>query len=192
MTKFGDRSNFKPSKISDVPPKQPFITRWVKLLESSALRSLSRYGHLMLNRFEVEHCRNAGKENGYLVVTYDQFVEWGIPRRFIKPTITELVNAKLLIIEHRGRGHGGRGDPSLYRLTYLKSKFVPAAGSPYFLEPTNDWEKLETGSPKSVKSNGARFTHSEPNKSVFLGSRVGNPVSSPVVNPKKRQNGRNP
>jgi hypothetical protein len=192
MKKFGDRSNFKPSKISDVPPKQPFIQRWVGLLESLALRSLSRRGHLMLLRFEVEHCRNAGKENGYLVVTYDQFVEWGIPRRFIKRTIAELVYAKLLIIEHRGRGHGGRGDPSLYRLTYLKSKFVPAAGSPYFLEPTNDWEKLETAPAKSLKPNGARFTRGEPNKSVFLGSPVVNPVSSPVVNPTKQPNGRNP
>jgi hypothetical protein len=29
----------------------------------------------MLLRFEVEYCRNAGRKNGYLVVTYDQFVE---------------------------------------------------------------------------------------------------------------------
>jgi hypothetical protein len=146
----------------------------------------------MLLRFEVEHCRNAGKENGYLVVTYDQFVEWGIPRKFIKPTLSELVNARLLIIEHRGRGYSGRGDPSLYRLTYLKSKFVPAAGSPYFLEPTNDWEKLKTAAPNSPKRNGGRFIRSERNKIVFLGSPVVNPISSPVVNPMKPRNGRNP
>ena len=167
MKKFGHNSNFKPSKVFDVPPNQPFVARWVKLLESRTLRSLSRYGYLILLRFEVEHCRNAGKENGYLIVTYDQFVEWGIPRRFIKPTIGELVKAKLLVVEHRGRGYGGRGDPSLYRITYLKSKFVPAVGSPYFLEPTNDWEKLENAPSKSPKSNNGRFRRSEPNKSVF-------------------------
>jgi hypothetical protein len=50
----------------------------------------------------------------------------------------------LLVVERRGRGHAGDGEPSLYRLTFLKSKCVPVAGSPYFLEPTNDWEKFET------------------------------------------------
>ena len=143
MKKFGARSNFKPSKIRDVPPHESFVQLWVKLLESTALRSLDRYGHLMLLRLEVEHCRHAGKENGYLVVTYDQFVEWGVPRRAIKQTIDRLVRVGLLVVEHRGRGHAGDGDPNLYRLTYLKSKSVPVAGSPYFLEPTNDWEKFE-------------------------------------------------
>ena len=117
--------------------------------------------------------------------------KWGIPRRFVNRTIAELVNAKLLIVEHRGRGLGGRGDPSLYRLTYLKSKFVPAAGAPYFLEPTNDWEKLEAAPSKSLKPTGGRFTHSEPKKSVSLGSLVMNPASSPVVNPMKSRTGRN-
>jgi len=153
MTKFGfgDKSNFKPSKISDVPPNQPFVQHWVKLLESRAMRSLSRYGFVMLLRFEVEHCRHAGRENGYLAVTYDQFVEWGIPRHQIKPTITELVNAKLLVVERQGRAGQGNGRPSLYRLTYLKSKFVPIAGSPYYLEPSSDWQKLETAAPERPK-----------------------------------------
>ena len=73
------KSSFKPSRVHDVPPGQPFVIRGVKLLESASLRSLSGYAFLMLNRFEVEHCRNAGKENGYLVVTYDQFVQMGHP-----------------------------------------------------------------------------------------------------------------
>ena len=60
MRKFGGNSNFKPSKIRDVPPQEAFIQRWVKLLESTGLRSLDRYGHLMLLRLEVEHCRLSG------------------------------------------------------------------------------------------------------------------------------------
>lgn len=121
----------------------------------------------MLLRFETEHCRNAGKENGYLIVTYDQFVEWGIPRRFIKPTIAELVNAKLLVVEHRGRGHGGRGDPSLYRITYLKSKFVPGVGSPYFLEPTNDWESSKMPRPSHPNPTTIGSAAVNPTKAFF-------------------------
>src|SRR6516162_33771 len=101
MTKFGAKSNFKSSKIRDVPPQESFIQLWVRLLESTALRSLDRYGHLMLLRLEVEHCRHAGKENGWLAVTYSQFVKWGVPRRAIKPTINHLVKVGLLVVERR-------------------------------------------------------------------------------------------
>src|SRR5262249_54657671 len=134
MKKLGGKSNFKPSKIRDVAAGEPFIQLGVRLLESLALRSLDRYGHLMLLRLEVEHCRHAGKENGWLTVTYNQLVEWGVPRRAIKPTINRLERVGLLVVERRGRGHAGDGEPNLYRLTYLKSKFVPVAGAPCFLE----------------------------------------------------------
>jgi hypothetical protein len=178
MKKFGDGSNFKPSKVRDVAPGQPFVQRGVKLLESRAMRGLSRYAHSMLLRFEVEHCRHAGKENGYLIVTYDQFVEWGILRKFIKATIDELVNAGLLVVEHKGCAHGGDGQPSLYRLTYLKSKFVPICGSPYYLEPSNDWEKIGTRGGKRTNGSAAQFPRGEPRKISFLSSHVGNRASS--------------
>ena len=142
--KFDNKSSFKPSKISNIPPGEAFIQHWKKLLESPAWRSLSRYSFLALFRLEAEHCNHAGKENGWLIVTYDQFEEWGIPRKWIKPTITDLVNVKLLVIERQGKAaKSGDGTPTLYRLTYLPSKHVPIAGSPYYLEPTNDWIALE-------------------------------------------------
>jgi hypothetical protein len=141
--KFGNKSSFKPSKVRDVPAGESFVQHWSRLIESRAWRSLSRYAFLALFRLEAEHCNHAGKENGWLVVTYDQFEEWGIPRRWIKPVVTELVNAKLLVIERQGRAAKGDGVPSLYRLTYLKSKFVPVAGSPRYIEPSSDWQALE-------------------------------------------------
>jgi hypothetical protein len=169
MKKFGAKSNFKPSKIRDVPPGQPFIQLGVKLLESAALRSLDRYGYLMLLRLEVEHCRHAGKENGWLAVTYNQFVECGVPCRAIKATINRLVRVGLLVVERSGRGHAGDGEPNLYRLTYLKSKFVPVAGSPYFLEPTNDWEKFEAkpSGPSLARMRHAPLPAWNPKKTAF-------------------------
>jgi hypothetical protein len=163
--------------------------RSAKLLESRALRSLSRYARLMLDRFELEHCRHAGKENGYLVVTFNQFVEWGIARRFITRTITELEEAKLLVVEHRGHGMGGRGDPSLYRLTYLHSKFIPAAGSPYFVEPTNDWENFKPAPPKSANRNRGKSSCEGQGKNSFLGSPRVNRIDATRVNPRQRLNG---
>jgi hypothetical protein len=182
MKRFGAKSHYKPSKIRDVPPQQPFIQLSVKLLESTALRSLDRYGHLMLSRLQVEHCRHAGKENGWLAVTYNQFVEWGVPRRAIKPTINHLVRVGLLVVERRGRGHAGDGEPSLYRLTYLKSKFVPVAGSPYYLEPTNDWEKFETKT-KASKPRRDKLRSVpplEPRKNSFLGAINGTQPVPPL------------
>jgi hypothetical protein len=179
MKKFGDGSNFKPSKVRDVPPGQPFVQKGVKLLESQAMRGLSRYAHLMLLRFEVEHCRHAGKENGYLIVTYDQFVEWGVPRKFIKATLGELETAGLLIVEHKGRARGGDGQPSLYRLTYLKSKHVPICGSPYYVEPSNDWKKIGAKRlRRAYDHDAAQFPPREPRKISFLSSHVGNRASS--------------
>jgi len=97
----------------------------------------------VLNCLELEHLAHAGKENGYLVQTYDQFVAYGIPRQYIKPAIDENVARGLLWITHKG-GYGGAGknDPSTYRLTYLAWKFVPATGPPQYLNPTDEWKSF--------------------------------------------------
>lgn len=90
-----------------------------------------------------------------MVVTYTQFVEFGVLRRLVRPTLDKLQSLGLLSIEHRGRYGAGRNktDASVYRLTYLRSKFVPVAGAPYFLEPTNEWRRyIKPPKPKaSVK-----------------------------------------
>jgi len=147
----GGKSNFKPSKIKDVPDGESFVQHSKKLLESLAMRSLSRYGFLMLMRLEVEHLNHAGKENGNLIVTYDQFVEWGIPRRQIRPTIDELLAAGLLHITRAGLARGINGLPTLYLLTYLKSKFASGNGAPRYIEPSNEWQKLRTKPPPRPK-----------------------------------------
>jgi hypothetical protein len=116
-----------------------FVPHTAELLKSAALRSLSRPAMLILFRLELEHCQHAGKENGYLIVTYDQFVKFGVSRRFIRPGLTELEQVGLVAITHKGKYGKGGGDASHYRLTYLVSKFIPATGAPYYLEPTNEW-----------------------------------------------------
>jgi len=94
----------------------------------------------------------------------------------------ELVNARLLVVEHKGRARGGDGQPSLYRLTYLKSKYVPISGSPYFIEPSNDWEKFDTKPPGHTNGATAQYPRREPRKISFLSTPVGNRASSHVGN----------
>jgi hypothetical protein len=118
----------------------------------------------LLDRIELEHCAHAGRENGYLTVPYNQFVEAGIGRRFIKAAIDEAVRLGLLIVE-RGLYRGGaRRQPSRYRLTYLKWKFVPAAGAPYYLEPTHDWRHFRPE--KKARKSGRMATTGEPPRST--------------------------
>jgi hypothetical protein len=118
----------------------------------------------LLDRIELEHCAHAGRENGYLTVPYNQFVETGIGRRFIKPAIDEAVRLGLLTVE-RGLYRGGaRRQPSRYRLTYLKWKFVPAAGAPYYLEPTHDWRHFRPE--KKARKSGRMATAGEPPRST--------------------------
>jgi len=93
------------------------------MVESPALRVLSRAAHLAMHRLESEHMTNGGAENGKLTVTRRQFEEWGIHLASIAPAIRELV--ALGFVEVTGHGHagvGGYGEAKRFRLTYVNSK----------------------------------------------------------------------
>ncbi|MGH7089277.1 MAG: type IV toxin-antitoxin system AbiEi family antitoxin domain-containing protein [Stellaceae bacterium] len=137
------RAAYRVDRVSDIPPGMPWVPHTVELLKSVAWRKRSIHCSRLIDRMEIEHMAHAGKENGYLVVTYDQFVEYGISRKFIRRAIEETVERGLLVVARQGAYRGGaRSCPNLYRLTYLRSKFVPLAGAPYYVEPTNDWRNF--------------------------------------------------
>jgi hypothetical protein len=123
-----------------------------ELIKSPAWKARSIHCVRLLDRLELENCAHAGKENGYLIVTYDQFVAYGIGRRFVRPAIEEAVKLGLAKVTRQGLYRGAaRRQPNLYQLTYLKSKLVPGVGAPYFLEPTHEWRAF-TGKTKPRKS----------------------------------------
>jgi hypothetical protein len=94
----------------------------------------------VLDRLELEHLMHAGKENGSLIVTFDQFAKAGATRRYINATLQEGEARGLLEVTHRGRpGGGGLRNPSKYRVTYLPFRFVPGIGPPVYCDPTNEW-----------------------------------------------------
>jgi hypothetical protein len=134
----------------------------VELISSLAWRTRSIHVVRLLDRIELEHCAHAGRENGYLTVTYHQFVEWGIGRRFIKTAIDEAVRLGLLVVQPGLYRGGAKRQPSLYRLTYLKWKFMPVTGAPYYLDPTHDWRHFRQE--KRARKSSRMVTTGEPSK----------------------------
>jgi hypothetical protein len=85
---------------------------------------------MILSRLEIEHLRQAGKDNGRLICTYQDFAEYGIRRPSIAPAIRLTVQLGFVEITQHGWRAAGYGRPTHYRLTYL-----PANSA----EPTDEW-----------------------------------------------------
>jgi hypothetical protein len=97
-----------------------FVSRPVELLQSPALRVLSRAAHLALLRIELELRQHGGFNNGKLIVTTQQFIDYGIPRLMVASALRELVALGLIRITERGRG--GNADyrrAHRFRLNFL-------------------------------------------------------------------------
>jgi hypothetical protein len=113
----------------------PFIKRTIRMLDSPAYRVLSQAAHRVLSRIEVELGKHAGKDNGKLPVTMDNFVEYGIHRHAISPAIRELEDLGFIQVIRGVAAMAGQRRPSLFRLTYL-----PSFGE----DPTNEWATVLT------------------------------------------------
>jgi hypothetical protein len=120
----------------------PWVPRSKELLESPAYQVLSRAAHQALSRIEIEHMAHGGFENGKLIVTYDQFVEYGLHRRSIAPALRELEAVHLVEVTERGSsGNGEWRRPNEFRLTYLN---VGRA------DPTNEWRHIKAAEARSL------------------------------------------
>jgi hypothetical protein len=129
------------SKLNAPPIGQPWIWMSHELLESGAYRCLSIHGIRALNRIQIEHMAHGGLENGRLKVTWNDFVKYGIGRRYVAFAITEITAMGIVAIERRGRKFHGedRGDPTQYRLTYL-----PVSEPANMYPATNEWKRFGT------------------------------------------------
>jgi hypothetical protein len=114
----------------------PFVKHHRALLQSHAWRALSGDGHKVLSRIELEHLAHGGRNNGNLIVPYNDFEVYCVGhRRVITRGLREAEALGLLQII---RGRGGNGEfcaPNQYRLTYLP------CGSD---QPTDDWNEIKS------------------------------------------------
>ena len=115
----------------------PFVPYRREMLESPAFRALSHSALRILHRLEIEHMAHAGTENGNLICTYQDFVDYGLSMGAIKPALSQLVALGFIKIEIQGRrSSGGLKIPSRYRLTYLPEGGVDA-------RPTDQWARMD-------------------------------------------------
>ena len=116
----------------------PFVPHRIEMLESPAYRALSRGGHRILARLEIEHLKHAGYENGKLPVTFGNFEKYGMDSHSIAPAQREVQALGFAEITERGRpskSDFGR-HPHYWRLTYLHGA--------YGEEPTHEWKRHST------------------------------------------------
>jgi hypothetical protein len=107
------------------------------MIESSAFRALSPSALRILHRLEIEHMAHAGTENGNLICTYQDFVDYGVSMGAIKSALSQLVALGFIKIEiHGRRSSGGVKIPSRYRITYLPEGGVDA-------KATDEWSKMD-------------------------------------------------
>ncbi|WP_245445052.1 hypothetical protein [Pseudaminobacter soli (ex Li et al. 2025)] len=107
----------------------------LELLISPAWRAAPRPLRNVLERLEIEHLRHGGFNNGELYVSYLQFVEFGVSKRSIKPTLE--LGQKLGLLEVIQEAENHLNDiraANAYRLTY-----VPAKGKS---GPTDEWKAI--------------------------------------------------
>jgi hypothetical protein len=130
-------------------PKQsegPWIKLRLDMLESLAWRALTPPAKKVVERLMIELMKHAGKENGRLICTYQDFVAFGIRGRSIAYAIRQAVELGFVEITARGWRAAVHGRPAKYRLTFL---------SAYGKVPTDEWTRWAPGQqaapPKVVK-----------------------------------------
>jgi hypothetical protein len=129
---------WKRNRQTPATPSGQWCGRPREILESAAYRVLSRAGHQVLSRIELELRYHAGKENGRLPVTFENFVTYGIDRGGIAPALREVQALGFAEITQHGRGGNAEYRlPNLFRLTYEPTKKDVA--------PTNEWKRFAAG-----------------------------------------------
>lgn len=147
-----------------------WVPHRLKLLVSPAWRHRPIPLAKILERIEIEHMRHAGKENGHLIVSYDQFVEHGISRRTIRGSIDLGVVLGLLEVRQSGEWAGDVRMPNMYRLTYLPEKDRKA--------PTDEWEGVENDKALALV---AEYQNSLSRKQTPSAKTCTPPVPKPAV-----------
>jgi hypothetical protein len=129
---------------------EPFVKHERALLESFAWRALSGDGRKVLDRIELEHLKHGGRDNGRLIVTYGDFIAYGISeRRNVSHGLREVEALGLLEIKR-----GSNGDiraANLYRLTYL-----PAGNQ----AATSEWRRFKTIEEAKAQLSGMKKSRS--------------------------------
>jgi hypothetical protein len=112
-----------------------FAPHRLDMLKSPAWSALSPYSLRIHSRLELEHLSHAGKENGNLLCTYQDFRKCGLCKATIAKGLRELEALGFLQIVRGFSGVANECEANRYRLTHL-----PAYGD----RPSDEWRNIET------------------------------------------------
>jgi hypothetical protein len=133
-----------------------FAPRRIEMLESPAYRALSRSGHMIISRIEIELAAHGGNDNGRLPVTTEDFVQYGMHRTSVAPAIREAEALGFIRVTERGRGgNAEHRSPNRFYLTYahtLDSRRHP---------PTDEWRHIKTLEEANQVARAARANKNE-------------------------------
>ena len=115
-----------------------FAPRLIEMLEAPSYRILSLSARRVIERIEIEQGHHGGKDNGRLIVTYDDFESYGIHRHAIGPAIREAEALGFIELTERGRaGNAKWHAPNTFRLTFRSTKGLRGDG-------THEWRRIGT------------------------------------------------
>ena len=135
---------------------EPWAWMPIELMESSPWRARSINLRKLIDFLMIEHTNHAGTENGRLMATYKQLVNYGLSRRLIKEAINE--GKSLGLLKHEpGGAFRGQTIPSVFTLTFLPTHDGVA--------PTNDW-KNKTEEYVEARKDGRSETQKRVNKAI--------------------------
>lgn len=97
---------------------EQFAWQGLELLESPAWRAMSPNTRRLIDRLQVEQAYQAGAQNGELIISYEQFEEYGIGKNYVSGAIEEAEFLGLLRTRRGGKS-AGRNHPNRYRLTWI-------------------------------------------------------------------------
>jgi hypothetical protein len=159
-----------------------------EMLESPAFRQLSLSALRCYHRIGLELLNHAGKHNGRLPVTYDDFEQYGVSRKQVAPAIRELVALGIVEITVPGKSSAGEDRfPNHFRITDRDG--VDRAGNRVL--QTNEWKRIKTDEQAQTLAREARKPPKKarrkmPKKIIF--PRVENTLVPGVENTLEIQN----
>jgi hypothetical protein len=125
------------------PAGQPWCWYTREMLLHPAFRGASTNCRRFIAALETENMGHAGKENGNLILPYNQLERyWYIPRRLIRQSIDEAIERGL--IEERRAGWRlsfAKSAPNRFRLTFRHTR---DGDPPRWIPPTDEWRRYRT------------------------------------------------
>ena len=130
-----------------------FAPRLIEMIKSPAYRVLSLSARRILDRLEIELGHHAGRDNGKLPATYEDFVAYGIDRHSVAPAIREVEALGFAQVTERGRaGNAEHRTPNLFRLTYRPTEAQGATDEWRLIKTLDEAKALAIAARKPIKA----------------------------------------